>query len=429
MALTDNRMHRTLMLCLLYFAQGLPRGFLTIVFISYLTQQGMTASDTGILIAMFILPGTLKFVWGPIIDFVSFAELGRRRPWIIIAQILMAVTLLCIAFIDSPINNLAIFGWIYFLHNCFVSLQDVATDALTLEVVPEHELGRINGLMLGSKIIGTGIGTALLAWIMQGFGVTAAVVFQVVSLAMITVLPIVSLERPQDSYFSLKRNPSEGPPRKVLNLVHPIHILKDVLSLFRLRSAVAFIVFGTLISVSEGIVNVIVKPLYITQLQWTYVEFSFVSGISTILQLVAGVIGGFYADRIGRRTVMLIGYLSYGTLSILFAIFSAFWSDSWFAFSYLVVIQPATIFGSAAFFSMAMKLSWQHSAATIFSFLMAVCLAGQAFGSWFVGPLKDEFHLSYQVIFTIAGLFMIVPLILLLLVKEKEIDEARQLLY
>lgn len=60
---------------------------------------------------------------------------------------------------------------------------------------------------------------------------------------------------------------------------------------------------------------------------------------------------------------------------------------------------------------------------------MAVCLAGQAFGSWFVGPLKDEFHLSYQVIFTIAGLFMIVPLILLLLVKEKEIDEARQLLY
>ena len=415
------------MLCLLYFAQGLPRGFLTIVFISYLTQQGMAVSDAGILMAMFILPGTLKFVWGPIIDSISFAKLGRRRPWIIIAQIFMALSLLCIVFIDSPIKNLVIFGWIYFFHNCFVSLQDVATDALTLEVVPESELGRINGLMLGSKIIGTGVGTALLAWIMQGFGVTAAVLFQVISLIIITILPIVSLERPHDFYFLLGKNSSENSPRKVLKVAHPIRILKDVLSLFRLKSAVIFIIFGTLISVSEGIVNVIVKPLYTTQLQWTYVEFSFVSGISTALQLIAGLIGGFCADRIGRRKVMFIGYLSYGSLSILFAIFSVFWSDYWVAFLYLVMIQPATIFGSAAFFSMAMKLSWQQSAATIFSFIMAVCLAGQAFGSWFVGPLKDEFHLSYQMIFTIAGLFMIVPLILLLIIKEKEIDEARQI--
>ena len=75
--------------------------------------------------------------------------MGRRRPWIIGAQFMMAVTLLGILWsgnLSEPAGSTgqAAFspefiwwlGVMFFVHNCFASLQDVATDALAVDVLP-----------------------------------------------------------------------------------------------------------------------------------------------------------------------------------------------------------------------------------------------------------------------------------------------------
>ena len=41
-----------------------------------------------------------------------------------------------------------------FLHNVFNSLQDVSVDALAVDLLPEDERGKANGLMFGSKYLG-----------------------------------------------------------------------------------------------------------------------------------------------------------------------------------------------------------------------------------------------------------------------------------
>ena len=54
--LIDNAFRRRLTLCALYFAQGLPWGFMTVALASHLTEKGMTVGETGWLLAMSTLP-------------------------------------------------------------------------------------------------------------------------------------------------------------------------------------------------------------------------------------------------------------------------------------------------------------------------------------------------------------------------------------
>ena len=91
--LTDNRRLRTSLLCLLYFCQGLPWGFATIALLATLSEAGHSRTDTATITAMAILPWTFKFFWAPMIDSFRMPSLGIRRPWIVIAQLGMSVTL------------------------------------------------------------------------------------------------------------------------------------------------------------------------------------------------------------------------------------------------------------------------------------------------------------------------------------------------
>ena len=88
--------------------------------------------------------------------------MGRRRPWIIFAEIMMAVTLIALSFKGDILNDLNYLAWMFFLHNCFASLQDVCTDALAVDILNPDERGQINGYMWGSKIVGTGIGASIM---------------------------------------------------------------------------------------------------------------------------------------------------------------------------------------------------------------------------------------------------------------------------
>ena len=98
-SLTESKAARISTLCALYFAQGFPWGFMTTALVANLAKQGLTVADTGHLIAMAILPWTFKLIWAPLIDSFNFPAMGRRRPWIIFAEIMMAVILIMRVFI------------------------------------------------------------------------------------------------------------------------------------------------------------------------------------------------------------------------------------------------------------------------------------------------------------------------------------------
>ena len=94
MALADNRLQRTLTLCALYLAQGIPWGFMSITLVSFLNDKGLDEAGGGKLKAIILLPWAFKLIWAPLLDSVTVRSMGRRRFWILLGQLGMAATLL-----------------------------------------------------------------------------------------------------------------------------------------------------------------------------------------------------------------------------------------------------------------------------------------------------------------------------------------------
>ena len=426
MALSDNRGHRLLMLCAMYVAQGIPWGFMTIALISYLADRGLGDGEAGKLTAIVLVPWTFKLIWGPLIDSVTIRSMGRRRPWILGAEFLMALSLLGLLTMGDLTQDLRLLGWMFFIHNCFATLQDVSTDGLALDVVPPSEQGQTNGWMWGSKLIGKGIGGAVMAMVIDAWSLSGAVLLQFIILLLIMLFPLILLERPGEKRLPWSRGQAQG-AGSGSSLRSPIRVLRDLRQGFSMVTTSVFLVFSTICMIGWGIVEVITKTLYTQQLDWSFVEVSKVSGAAVFVELFGALAGGYLADRFGRRKVMVFGLGGYGLLAILFGVYASLWTKEWFAAGYLLLNPGLLAAGLVGALAMAMKISWTRAAATMFITLLTVANIGHVIGNWLVGPLREQAALSYEQTFWFAGLAMIVPLFLLLFVKPEQVDRMREI--
>ena len=457
------------MLCAMYFAQGLPWGFMVTALVAYLADEhGISDSEAAGLTAIVLLPWTFKLVWAPLIDSVTIVSMGRRRPWIIGAEMMMAVSLLGILAMGDLSENLSLLGGMFFLHNCFASLQDVATDALAVDVLLSSEQGRVNGLMWGSKLIGKAIGASGMAWIIYQWNLPAAVLVQFILLLVIMLFPLLWVERPGDkllpwmtdpAYDSVSQKQASSMPgnsdkvsvgaferrnepvsepitggmsasdaevaSSVVSLRNPLDVLLDLGRGFSVVASFTLLIYGVLHVVGWGIIEVVHKTLYTQQLGWDYVNLSSWTGMAVFPEMVGAFFGGYCADRFGRRKVIAIGFGTYGLLAILFGSCPDLWDESWFTVGY-IVLNPGTLaFGAVGFLSLGMRVSWTLASASMFTIYMTLSNVGHVVGNYFGGQLRENWLFSYQQTFYIAGLLTVVPLLLLLLIRPEEIDRRK----
>ena len=158
MTLVESRRKRLTILCALYLAQGIPWGFMDITLVNYLIDSGIEVGKAAKVASFILLPWAFKLIWAPLIDTMTIRSMGRRRSWIIGAQLMMALTLIGILMVPDITKDLTMLGWMFFTHNIFASLQDVATDALAVDILPDEEQGQANGMMWACKLVGYGGG-------------------------------------------------------------------------------------------------------------------------------------------------------------------------------------------------------------------------------------------------------------------------------
>lgn len=426
MALSNNRPQRIVVLCAMYVAQGLPWGFMVTAIVAYLTDTDKTITDTeiGALTAMTLLPWTFKLVWAPLIDSVTIRSMGRRRPWIIGAECMMAVSLVAMLSVgELNRENMVVLGWWFFIHNCFASLQDVATDALAIDVLATGEHGRVNGLMWGSKLFGKGVGAGISGWMLVEYGFAVAVWVQFAFLMGIMLFPLSSLERPGEKQFPWSRGQASAPDGLVGSFRNPLDVMADLIKGFSLRSTLFFGVFGVFAVVGWGIIEVATKPLYTQDLGWNSKDYSKVAGWGVSMELLGAIIGGWLADKIDRRWVMSVGFGLYGILALIFAANPDAWHIEAFAIGFLFLNPGVLALGSVGYNSMGMRVSWTKASATMFTIYMTMSNIGHVVGNYVYGILRDNCQYSYQETFDIAGRAMLLPLFLLPLIKPRQIDE------
>ena len=200
-ALTENRTRRVVTLCLMYFAQGLPWGFASVTFAAYLIDNGTPVEDIAILFATVALPWTFKWIWGPVVDAIFIEKYGPRRQWVLFAQAGMALTLGSLILVDDLNEQVELVTRVLFVHNIFASLQDVATDALAVEILQPDEVAKVNGFMFAAKRGGIIVGGAGLGVLVSYIQISGVILAQLTLLALIMWVPLTLIEKPGVKLF------------------------------------------------------------------------------------------------------------------------------------------------------------------------------------------------------------------------------------
>jgi len=148
----------------LYFSQGLPFGFFVQGLPVLMREDGISLEAIG-LSSLLAIPWAAKFLWAPLVDRYTGGWLGPRRSWIVPLQIVSAFVLFALAWAE-PKGGLA---WILagvFIINLLAATQDIATDALAVDVLPPEERGLGNGVQVGAYRLGMIVGGGvLLMWL------------------------------------------------------------------------------------------------------------------------------------------------------------------------------------------------------------------------------------------------------------------------
>ena len=194
---------------LLYMTEGIPLGFCATAIATQMRRMGVGPAEIGAFVGLLYLPWALKWIAGPFVDVFSSDRFGRRRLWILIGQVGMALMLLAAYPVDFT-KNLEFFSQIIFIHNAFGATMDVAIDALANNVLPEDERGVANGFMFGGASVGQTIGGSLVLFLtaVMPFQATFFVVTGIILLVTVfVVLPLRESARTRVADTALRRLP------------------------------------------------------------------------------------------------------------------------------------------------------------------------------------------------------------------------------
>ena len=196
--LVDSRRLRLFTLFILYVAQGVPIGLFWFAIPTWMATNGADAADVGYVLGLTAIPWTLKLVNGFIMDRYTWLAMGRRRVWIVGAQMTMIVLLIGAAALAPQASDIVLLGLAGFLVNMATTFQDVAVDGLAVDIMEEDERARASGMMFGGQSIGMALSTALTGMAIARMGPSAAYLLAAGFIAMVTLYVLFLRERAGD---------------------------------------------------------------------------------------------------------------------------------------------------------------------------------------------------------------------------------------
>jgi MFS transporter, PAT family, beta-lactamase induction signal transducer AmpG len=344
------------------FISGLPLALTSGTLQAWLTVAGVDLKTIGIF-TLVGLPYSLKFLWAPVMDRIALPWLGRRRGWMLLTQIAVAIGLasMALAGTDSGPQWLGIMA----VAVAFMSASlDIVFDAYRTDLLLPAERGFgaavwVNGYRLALLLASAG---ALILADYIGWRGTYLALAGLMSAGIVAIL------------LSPNPPPTGVPPKTIKEAVGlPLRELFARPGIYGLLSLIV------LYKVGDAVAGSLQSAFFIGGLGFTSGEVGYVKGLGIAATLIGALAGGIVMAKTGlARSLLLFGILQ--ALSNLSFMALAWIGRSYEALAASVVIENVTGgMGTAAFVALVMSLCDHRYTATQFALLSSLEALGRVF--------------------------------------------------
>lgn len=409
--LSESRILRLFSFFLFYFGQGLPVGLTVVALPAWVAVNGGSSADVASIVAVAYLPWSWKFIIAAIVDRYAYLPMGRRRAWLIFAQVLMSAGFIGAAVLAPGPDDVETLLVVTFLVMGGAATQDVAVDGLAVDTLPEREQGTASAFMFGGQTVGRAMAGAASGAGLELLGPATTFLLFIPVLMVPTVYAILIRENPGEKMLPwTKGRPSE----KVLARHTDQWLGREGLlwvtlkSLFR-GSSLWFVVSQSAMRTAEGILLPLWPLLASTFLMVGTAQYtSMVSTVDLIVAIAALGIGSFLTLKLGaKHAVVLVCTLNVALISFLLLA-----QDQWTQWPVFIgataVWSLLIILSSISTNPLRMQLSDRRVSATQFTVYNSIANFPVSLGAmvfaWFGGI--DEHRqalMGAMIIFVIAG--------------------------
>jgi PAT family beta-lactamase induction signal transducer AmpG len=350
------RERRMVALALLGFASGLPLYLTSRTLQAWMRAEGVDLTTIG-LFSLVALPYSLKWLWAPVLDRVVPPFLGRRRGWLLILQLAIAVALAMMA-LANPRAALKLVALNALVIAFLSASQDVVVDAYRADVLAEREMG------VGVAVWVIGYRVALIVTGALAFFLADQLSWPLAYLAMggLMALGIVGT--------FLAREPAAAAPQSFREaVVAPFREFVGRVGAVRFVLVLLFIV---LYKLPDYLAGGIATP-FLVDLKFSLTEIGAVQGGLGIGATMAGVVvGGVLVERAGINRSLWVAGLLQAVSNVAYYLLALAGASRTALIAAIVVENACTGVVTAVFLAFLMALCNVRYSATQFALLSSL---------------------------------------------------------
>lgn len=435
---------RVLGMLSLGFSAGLPLLLVLGTLSFWLREAGIDRSTIGHLSWIGLAYG-FKWLWSPLVDRLPLPVLtrilGRRRAWLLLSQIVIAIALAGMASTD-PIENLTYMVF-FALAVAFASAtQDIALDAYRIEAVAPRLQGAMAATYQAGYRVAMILASAGVLWIAAAVDPSEAnydyAPWRTAYLAMaacmaVGIITTLIIREPEVPVTRLIAE-NEGHAREAIahwNLnVRLAQILAwlygAMVAPFRDfivrhgRQALVILALIALYRISDVVMGVMSNPFYV-DMGYTKDEVAAVSKIYGVIMTIAGAaIGGVLTAKIGIMRTLFLGAVLSAATNLLFVWLSGRGHDVTGLIFTISADNLSAGIASSAFIAYLSGLTNSAYSATQYALFSSVMLLLPKFIAGFSGEFVDAY--GYASFFTGTALLGLPVLVLVWLAGQAKFE-------
>jgi len=405
----------TVRMLLLGFSAGLPLLLVLGTLSFWLREAGIDRTTIGYL-SWVGLAYAFKWVWAPLVDRMPIPLLtrwlGRRRSWLLLAQLAVMVGLVAMSFND-PKLDLQPVVWGALAVAFGSATQDIALDAFRIESAEtDRQAALAAAYQTGYRLAMIWAGAGVL-WVAARAEIPGVASYQhaawqtaylVMAASMLLgMLTVLLSPEPSHRVLAPSKNMAEW-----LNsaLVEPF---ADFLRRYG-KQAMLILALIAIYRISDVVMGIMANPFYV-DMGYTKDEVAAVTKIYGVIMTLAGAfVGGVLSMRFGVMRVLMLGAVLSAASNLLFAWLGTRGHDVTALIFVVSADNLSSGIASAAFIAYLSSLTNLNYSATQYAIFSSVMLLAPKFLAGYSGRYVDAF--GYQNFFVATSLLG-VPVLLL----------------